>query len=909
MAPAMSRHRRVIGALIALVLAATGLTALAPVERAEALSGSQFNPGYIISDQYFYDANAMSVAQIQSFLDAKIGACANSNCLNVLNTQSVQKAARYSTGGVLVCKAYDLATPTAIESAATIIFKVQQACSISAKVLLVTLQKEQGLVTKKSVTAGVLERAMGYGCPDSAGGACASEYYGFFNQVYWAAWQLKRYGTSPAVGSYQPGWENIQYHPVVGCGASAVFIQNNATAALYNYTPYQPNGPALANLGGTGDACSAYGNRNFWVYYNTWFGTSTLPPGTPEGNLASVTPVDGGVRIDGWAVDPDAPTAVVALSIQFGNNWFVAYADKEGEDLSSRFPGSGTRHTFSATLPAVPGSYSMCIYPVNAGGAGASGTMGCTAVVVPPPPLPLGAIDSATVSNGVVSFSGWLVRPNALTTSVAGAINVGSTWIGVTGNQPNAIAPTVVAGAGPNQGFTGSFPAPPGLTTLCLWASPIGLPAKSIACRSILVPDVAKTVAAIETATTTPTSISMTGWAVWPGSTATAVPMAVNIGSSWYAVVADKPSASAQVGVPNSGPNHGFTFSAPATPGTYPVCLWTSQPTGGAATQVGCRTVTVATAPPTTQGVVETMAAGPGSVSLSGWAAWTDKPASSVPMAVQIDSTWYALTADKPSTAAAAALPGIGANHGFSGTYSLSPGPHLVCIWITQSTGTAKALECRTITPGAAFATVGGLTTATGASGGIHVDGWAVMPSTPTATVNLAANIGGLWVPLATGRPNALAPTKFSGAGPNQGFSALVPIAPGTHSVCLWAGGATGAVNIGCSTATVTPAPPVVVDFSSATAVAGGIAVSGWAAWPTAPTTGVNVAANIGSTWISLPSTLANPLTGDFVAGAGPNQGFAGTVPAAAGARTVCIWASQPSGPAVQVGCKTITVV
>ena len=42
-------------------------------------------------------------------------------------------------------------------------------------------------------------------------------------------------------------------------------IENRATAALYYYTPFTPNAAALANLGGTGDACLSYGNRNFWL--------------------------------------------------------------------------------------------------------------------------------------------------------------------------------------------------------------------------------------------------------------------------------------------------------------------------------------------------------------------------------------------------------------------------------------------------------------------------------------------------------------------------------------------------------------------------------------------------------------------------------------------------------------------
>ncbi len=66
----------------------------------------------------------------------------------------------------------------------------------------------------------------------------------------------------------------IQYNPNAGCGGTNVYIQNQATAGLYSYTPYQPNPSALANLNGGGDSCGAYGNRNFWVLFNNWFGST-----------------------------------------------------------------------------------------------------------------------------------------------------------------------------------------------------------------------------------------------------------------------------------------------------------------------------------------------------------------------------------------------------------------------------------------------------------------------------------------------------------------------------------------------------------------------------------------------------------------------------------------------------------
>ncbi|MBQ3320879.1 S-layer homology domain-containing protein, partial [Candidatus Saccharibacteria bacterium] len=67
----------------------------------------------------------------------------------------------------------------------------------------------------------------------------------------------------------------IQYNPDSSCGGSTVYIENLATSSLYRYTPYQPNASSLAAGYGTGNSCSAYGNRNFYLYFNDWFGDST----------------------------------------------------------------------------------------------------------------------------------------------------------------------------------------------------------------------------------------------------------------------------------------------------------------------------------------------------------------------------------------------------------------------------------------------------------------------------------------------------------------------------------------------------------------------------------------------------------------------------------------------------------
>ncbi|MDH6181721.1 putative cell wall-binding protein [Microbacteriaceae bacterium SG_E_30_P1] len=309
----MQHHRgrtRIVGALS--VVVATLAATLVPTVAANAITGADFDPGHIISDLQFYDNAAMSEAEIQSFLEARVAptGCVTSNCLAAFKMDTFTRAADRN-----ICTEY---TGGSQESAARIIYKVQRACGISARVLLVTLQKEQSLLTATAPTSWQMTASMGYGCPDTA--PCDAQFYGFYNQVYKAAWQFKRYSTPDPWGTYQPGNRYIQYNPNPDCGGSWVNIRNNATAALYNYTPYQPNAASLANLYGSGGSCGAHGNRNFWTYYHGWFGDPEYGglPGVTVTRFDVANRYESSTRISQEAF-PSAPVPVVYLAT--GHNY------------------------------------------------------------------------------------------------------------------------------------------------------------------------------------------------------------------------------------------------------------------------------------------------------------------------------------------------------------------------------------------------------------------------------------------------------------------------------------------------------------------------------------------------------------------------------------------------------------
>ncbi|GAA3205440.1 hypothetical protein [Microbacterium terregens] len=272
-----SRLRPLITRLTVLLLAASLFvaveTTVTSVEPAAAASASDWDPGYIIDDAIFYESTSMTAPAVQSFLSGQVSTCRSGyTCLKdyqqVTDNRPADRYCDGYSGGIW-------------ETAAQIIDKVARSCGISQRVLLVLLQKEQGLVTATAPSAWNYSAAMGQGCPDTA--PCDPNTAGFFYQVYYAARQFEVYRLNPTSFAYrEQRTNNILYNPNSACGTKSVFINNQATAALYIYTPYTPNTAALNNLYGTGDDCSSYGNRNFWRLFTDWFGnprTYAVHPG------------------------------------------------------------------------------------------------------------------------------------------------------------------------------------------------------------------------------------------------------------------------------------------------------------------------------------------------------------------------------------------------------------------------------------------------------------------------------------------------------------------------------------------------------------------------------------------------------------------------------------------------------
>ncbi len=300
-------------AALAFIVVFFGL-AIANTPTSIAVKATDFKAGRIIDDNVFYNPNTMTVGQIQNFMDNTLPACdmwgakkigygyyIKGEAINPNITRAEYAKLMRTKGGdsryhappyVCINKYYENPTThvnnfstngeikNGMISAAQIIYDAAQKYNINPQVLLVMLKKESYAWGDDWPTKNEFNTVMGYACPDNA--ACNTKYYGFYNQVNMAAWQLNYYKQHIYSYNYRPYTTNkIQYSPTASCGSKQVYIENYATASLYIYTPYTPNTAALKNYPGTA-SCGSYGNRNFFMYFSEWFGSTLFTAKTTD---------------------------------------------------------------------------------------------------------------------------------------------------------------------------------------------------------------------------------------------------------------------------------------------------------------------------------------------------------------------------------------------------------------------------------------------------------------------------------------------------------------------------------------------------------------------------------------------------------------------------------------------------
>jgi hypothetical protein len=257
-----------------LLILAMGLATLPNFASAEMSILSGFNPNKLIDDKVFSDTQTFGgAAGIQKFLESKGSVLANTS-------ESFLVKLKEPSSSVLK-KGLDDPNPDSkkLRTAAELIWDAAQSSGLNPQVILVKLEKEQSLIrgrqgSDEATLQKALDRAMGFGCPDSGG--CENIFAGFYFQLFgnFDA-QASRYlgaakslmksfstpgGRGPAVNGYASKvGDSITLDNTLGGyngveSSQRVTLSNAATAALYRYTPHVFNG-----------------NYNFWRFFTEWF--------------------------------------------------------------------------------------------------------------------------------------------------------------------------------------------------------------------------------------------------------------------------------------------------------------------------------------------------------------------------------------------------------------------------------------------------------------------------------------------------------------------------------------------------------------------------------------------------------------------------------------------------------------
>jgi len=207
---------------------------------------------------------------------------------------------------------------------------------------------------------------------------------------------------------------------------------------------------------------------------------------------------------------------------------------------------------------------------------------------------------------------------------------------------------------------------------------------------------------------------------------------------------------------------------------------------------------------------------------------------------------------------------------------------------------------------------IGRLDLVTTGAGGERARGWAIDPDT-SDPVAVRLEVDGRAVMTATAaadRPDVA--VAFPRAGARHGFDVALTLAPGAHQVCALALNAAGTAGsdrlLGCRSVTVRHAP--FGTFDAWTAVAGGVAVRGWAIDPDTPAS-ITVLAYVDGRAVT---GIVAAQRRDDVARAYPQMGAAHgyslKVAATAGRHALCIYgvnAGGTLGQNVLLGCRTVT--
>lgn len=414
---------------------------------------------------------------------------------------------------------------------------------------------------------------------------------------------------------------------------------------------------------------------------SSWFSYPSDRGQVPIGRLdaASWDP-RGGIRAQGWAIDPDVTTAIpVHLQID-GITVAGTTANLSRADVGAAYPAYGPNHGFDVFLPATPGTHQVCAFGINTGSGFPNSVLGCATVTTAGMAPPVGTLDVVVRTAAGLRVSGW-----ALDTDTLDPIQVhlqvdGVTVVGAVANLPSsdpALADYPFHGNA--RGYSVVVPASYEAHQVCAFAINVGSgwPNSVLGCRGVPAATAAPLGVLESVVREDSGRVRVTGWALDPD---TPEAIQVHLRVDGVTVGATAASAAHRVipGWSQFGPDHGFDALVPADAAAHQVCAYAiNLGLGWPNSFLGCIDVPAARRPPI--GSLDAVTTVAGGVRVQGWAIDPDLPGP-IQVHIQVDGVTVAgLTANTVRTDVGAAFPGYGNYHGFDGVVPASAGRHQVC--------------------------------------------------------------------------------------------------------------------------------------------------------------------------------------------------------------------------------------
>lgn len=323
---------------------------------------------------------------------------------------------------------------------------------------------------------------------------------------------------------------------------------------------------------------------------NSLLGCRTVEVGRPFGSLDSVSSTAGGLRVRGWAIDPDTsgPILVHAYVDNVFRGEFTANGARP--DVAAVHPGFGEDHGFEFTVPASPGQHSVCVYAINVGG-GDHPLIGCktgTRLIGDP----FGSLDEVRPGPGTVRVRGWMIDPDA-TGPIKVHLYIDGTIKGeFDANIPRPDVGAAYPGYGPVHGFDITVPTFIGFQQVSVYAINVGAGGnRLIGTRMTVVGG--HPYGSLDSAIGQTGGIRVSGWAIDPDS---ADPTKVHVyvdGTFRGELTADGSRPDVASAFPGYGDAHGFTGTVPAARGLHQVCVYAINLGWGGNQLIACRNVNV----------------------------------------------------------------------------------------------------------------------------------------------------------------------------------------------------------------------------------------------------------------------------------------------------------------------------